>query len=148
MLPDHVKKAIQNGKMKQKHSEFYSKLRDLNIKINVYKQIFETRVPYFQKSYMKRRLEYKHRQQLRERFAFEKDIEEAQQLQRKKLAKLQSQLNVASLKLQNKLSVTQQSKGNNQEWLVSQGDKSGSTKPNKRVQNIDLNEVNNQVKRI
>lgn len=56
--------------MKQKHSEFYSKLRDLNVKINVYKQIFETREPYFQKSYMKRRLDYKHRQQMRERFAF------------------------------------------------------------------------------
>jgi hypothetical protein len=39
---------------------------------------------------MKRRVEFKHRQQLRERFMFEKDIEEAVSISKKKFAKLQS----------------------------------------------------------
>lgn len=54
MLPEHVKQAIKAGKMKAKHSEFYYKMRDLNTKIQVYKQIFDTRVPSYQKTHMKK----------------------------------------------------------------------------------------------
>jgi len=46
-LPENVRHAIEVGKMKAKHSEFYYKMKDLNTKIAVYKQIFDNRVPTF-----------------------------------------------------------------------------------------------------
>ena len=36
-LPEHVKKAIDVGKLKAKHSQFYYRMKDLNHKIHVYK---------------------------------------------------------------------------------------------------------------
>lgn len=46
-LPANVKTAVKHRQMKQKHSSFYYKMKDLNHKIQVYKQIFDNRVPSF-----------------------------------------------------------------------------------------------------
>ena len=54
-MPKNVQDAISKAKGDQKHSEFHSKLKDLNTKIKVYKQIFDTRIPNYQKTYVKRR---------------------------------------------------------------------------------------------
>jgi hypothetical protein len=53
-LPDHVKAAINVGKLKAKHSQFYYRMKDLNHKISLYKQIFDTRIPSYQRAFMKR----------------------------------------------------------------------------------------------
>lgn len=47
-LPENVKKAIMTSKLKAKHSEFYYKIKDLKTKIQVYKNLFDTRIPNYQ----------------------------------------------------------------------------------------------------
>jgi len=44
-LPIQVRRAIENGKVKAKHSDFYYRLSDLNTKIEIYKRFFQTKVP-------------------------------------------------------------------------------------------------------
>lgn len=56
-LPANVRHAIDVGKQKAKHSEFYYRLKGLNEKIFTYKQIFYDKIPIYQKSYMEKRLE-------------------------------------------------------------------------------------------
>lgn len=41
-LPIHVRRAIENGKLKAKHSDFYYRLTDLNLKIDIYNKFFRT----------------------------------------------------------------------------------------------------------
>lgn len=36
------------SKLKAKHSEFYYKIKDLKTKIQVYKNLFDTRIPNYQ----------------------------------------------------------------------------------------------------
>ena len=44
-LPENVRAAIDTAKMKQKHSDFYNRLRLLNDKIHIFTSIFYNRVP-------------------------------------------------------------------------------------------------------
>ena len=44
-LPCNVRLAIENGKSKAKHSDFYYRLNDLNSKIDLYKKLFCNRIP-------------------------------------------------------------------------------------------------------
>ena len=46
-LPDNVRHAIENSKIKAKHSEFYYRLKGLNEKISTYKHFFYDKVPTF-----------------------------------------------------------------------------------------------------
>ena len=46
-LPDNVRNVIDVARMKQKHSDFYYRLKVLNDKINVFTSIFYNRVPKF-----------------------------------------------------------------------------------------------------
>ena len=58
-LPENVRHAIEVGKLKAKHSEFYYRLKGLNEKITTYKSIFYNKVPSFQRAYMLKRMEEK-----------------------------------------------------------------------------------------
>lgn len=48
-LPAHVREAIDKVKMKNKHSDFYGRLKSLNTKIRVYQQIFYTKAPAYER---------------------------------------------------------------------------------------------------
>jgi len=37
--------AIEIGRLRAKHSKFYYKMKDLNWKIDLYKQVFHSRIP-------------------------------------------------------------------------------------------------------
>lgn len=54
-LPPHVKGAIDKVKAKNKHSDFYDKLKSLNTKIRVYKQIFYTKAPAYESRFYEKR---------------------------------------------------------------------------------------------
>ena len=58
-LPENVRNAIENGKMKAKHSEFYYRLKGLNEKISTYREIFYSKIPTYQQAYMRKQLELK-----------------------------------------------------------------------------------------
>ena len=47
-LPENVRTAIDTAKMKQKHSDFYNRLRLLNDKIHIFTSIFYNKVPKYQ----------------------------------------------------------------------------------------------------
>ena len=47
-LPENVRKAIDMAKMKKRHSDFYYKLTLLNEKINIFTNIFYSKVPQYQ----------------------------------------------------------------------------------------------------
>lgn len=46
-MPANVRHAIDVGKQKAKHSEFYYRLKGLNERIYTYKQIFYDKVPIY-----------------------------------------------------------------------------------------------------
>ena len=52
-LPEQVRAAIELSHQKQKHSEFYYRLRGLNERIKIYKENFYEKVPSYQKKHMK-----------------------------------------------------------------------------------------------
>ena len=54
-LPENVRQAIDTAKKKSKHSDFYNRLKSLNDKIGVYKKIFYTKTPRFEKVYQDRK---------------------------------------------------------------------------------------------
>jgi hypothetical protein len=56
-LPVNVKRAIENGKLKAKHSDFYYRLTDLNMKIGIYNKFFRTRIPKYQLAYILQKME-------------------------------------------------------------------------------------------
>jgi hypothetical protein len=47
-LPKNVRLAIENGKVKAKHSDFYYRLTDLSMKIDIYNKFFRTNLPSYQ----------------------------------------------------------------------------------------------------
>lgn len=81
-LPENVKKAINVGKLKAKHSQFYYRMKDLNHKITIFKQIFDTRMPSYQRAFMKRQLLKKQEKQQKARLAFEREMREIHKTQR------------------------------------------------------------------
>ena len=93
-LPTNVKKAIDVGKLKAKHSQFYYRMKDLNHKITVYKQIFDSRIPAFQRAFMKKRLLAKQEKQQKARLQFEREMREIHKTQRKNLKRFQTAINV------------------------------------------------------
>jgi hypothetical protein len=48
-LPENVRHAVDVAKMKSKHSEFWYKLEILNDKIFIFRSMFYSRMPAFQK---------------------------------------------------------------------------------------------------
>lgn len=60
-LPAHVRRAVDNGREKAKHSEFYYKLRGLNERIHVYNRIFYNRMPKHQQRFIEKQLEIKNK---------------------------------------------------------------------------------------
>ena len=54
-LPDNVRHAIDCARKKSKHSDFYNRLRSLNDKIGVYKKVFYTKTPNYEKVFMDRK---------------------------------------------------------------------------------------------
>ena len=50
-LPENVRNAIDVAKMKAKHSEFYYRLQRLSNKILVFRSVFYSRIPKFQRAY-------------------------------------------------------------------------------------------------
>jgi hypothetical protein len=54
-LPENVQNAINNAKLKKKHSDFYYRLRLLNDKIHVFTTIFYNRVPVYQKKFYEKK---------------------------------------------------------------------------------------------
>ena len=51
-LPENVRNAIDIAKMKSKHSEFWYKLEILNDKIFIFRSMFYSRMPAFQKAFL------------------------------------------------------------------------------------------------
>ncbi len=47
--------AVDVAKMKSKHSEFWYKLQTLNDKIFIFRSIFYTKMPSFQRNYISKR---------------------------------------------------------------------------------------------
>jgi hypothetical protein len=58
-LPNHVRSAIEHGKLKAKHSDFYYRLTDLSMKIDTYNKFFRTKIPTYQMTYFLKRMEVK-----------------------------------------------------------------------------------------
>jgi hypothetical protein len=54
-LPENVQNAINNAKLKKKHTDFYYRLRLLNDKIHVFTKIFYNRVPLYQKKWYEKK---------------------------------------------------------------------------------------------
>lgn len=73
-LPRNVRDAIENGKQKAKHSDFYYRLKNLNEKISIYKKIFYGKVPQYQKTYMLKKIGEKQIKQKKDREIFEKEV--------------------------------------------------------------------------
>ena len=51
-LPENVRNAIDIGKRNKKHSDFYYKLSDLTQKIQVYKKVFYSKTPKYEKHFL------------------------------------------------------------------------------------------------
>ena len=51
-LPKNVRNAISISKQKQKHSEFYYKLKHLNDRINIYTKVMYDKVPAYQQAFL------------------------------------------------------------------------------------------------
>ena len=58
-LPEPVRHAIELSELRAKHSQFYYKLKDLNAKIKIYRNIFDERQPYYYTQYRLKRLQEK-----------------------------------------------------------------------------------------
>jgi len=54
-LPENVRHAIDVAKMKSKHSEFWYKLQTLNDKIFIFRSIFYTKMPSYQRHYINKK---------------------------------------------------------------------------------------------
>ena len=65
-LPGNVRKAITSAKMKNKHSDFYYKLKNLNQKINTYKDVFYNREPRYQKKFNEKQKEIEQKEEEKE----------------------------------------------------------------------------------
>ena len=70
-LPANVRHAIDKGKLKAKHSEFYYRLKGLNERIYTYKQIFYDKIPVYQRNYMIKQVQKKQEKQKIQREIFE-----------------------------------------------------------------------------
>lgn len=51
-MPENVRHAIDKARSKSKHSDFYAHLKTLTEKIGVYKKLFYTKRPMYERSYM------------------------------------------------------------------------------------------------
>ena len=74
-LPENVRHAIEVGKQKAKHSEFYYKMKDLNSKVQVYKHLFNNRIPKYQRAYLDKITAMKQAQQEKARIEFQKEMD-------------------------------------------------------------------------
>ena len=54
-LPENVRNAIDYARQKSKHSDFYNLLKSLNDKIGVYKKIFYTKTPKYERMFYDRK---------------------------------------------------------------------------------------------
>jgi hypothetical protein len=75
-LPENVRNAIDIAKTKSKHSEFWYKLQTLNDKIFVYRSVYYSKMPAFQKAFIEKKqaaLELKLKE---ERLRFEAEMKE------------------------------------------------------------------------
>lgn len=54
-LPENVRNAIDIAKMKSKHSEFWYRLQTLNDKIFVYRSVFYSKMPAYQKAFIEKK---------------------------------------------------------------------------------------------
>lgn len=54
-LPENVRSAIDVAKAKSKHSEFYYRLQNLNDKIFVFRNMYYSRMPTYQKIFLERK---------------------------------------------------------------------------------------------
>jgi cbb3-type cytochrome oxidase cytochrome c subunit len=54
-LPENVRNAVDLAKIKSKHSEFWYRLETLNDKIFVFRSIFYSQMPSFQKQFYKKK---------------------------------------------------------------------------------------------
>jgi hypothetical protein len=54
-LPENVRNAIDIAKTKSKHSEFWYKLQTLNDKIFVYRSVYYSKMPAYQKAFIEKK---------------------------------------------------------------------------------------------
>ena len=92
-LPANVRHAIDVGKQKAKHSEFYYRLKGLNERRDTYKEIFYDKVPVYQRTYMQKQLERKQEVQKVHREVFEREVQ-TMKLDKRKLKRFQSSIDV------------------------------------------------------
>ena len=55
LLPESVRKAIDIAQKKQRHSDFYYRLETLNDKIYIFRSIYYTNMPSFQRAFMEKK---------------------------------------------------------------------------------------------
>ena len=99
-LPRHVRLAIENGKLKAKHSDFYYRLTDLSMKIDIYNKFFKTSIPSYQMGYFLKRIREKDKKQKKEREEFEHTVH------KKKPMRFNSSMNLFALESPKSLSPT------------------------------------------
>ena len=54
-LPENVRNAIDVAKVKSKHTEFWHRLEILNDKIFIFRSMFYSRMPAFQKAFLEKK---------------------------------------------------------------------------------------------
>ena len=54
-LPENVRNAIDIAKTKSKHSEFYYKLQTLNDKIYIYRSVYYSKMPAYQRAFIEKK---------------------------------------------------------------------------------------------
>lgn len=81
-LPENVRHAIDCARKKSKHSDFYNRLRSLNDKIGVYKKVFYTKTPNYEKAFMDRKRQRLEELMLRE----QRELENFMKLEARKAA--------------------------------------------------------------
>ena len=73
-MPEHVRKAIDAANLKSRNSQFYHKLSTLNDKIYVFRDVFYTRIPTYQKNFLEKKKQDLELKLKNEKKNFEKEM--------------------------------------------------------------------------
>lgn len=77
-LPDNVKQAIDKAQSKAAHSDFYYRLQTLNDKIYVFRNVFYTKVPSYQKAFYEKKRQALEEKLNKQKLQFEKEMKDIQ----------------------------------------------------------------------
>ena len=101
-LPENVRHAVDVAKMKSKHSEFWYRLQTLNDKIFIYRSVFYSKMPAFQKVFLEKKQKALEEKLKNERLKFEKEMKEMNIKMKRKLKSTNTMI-IANESLQSKI---------------------------------------------